>query len=58
MRNPMKHFTKADPKYSSKVWQKAYFNSDRAMPDAQRMQMADKAYQVHVQAQADAANQK
>jgi hypothetical protein len=58
MRNPMKHANQAqDPKYANRVWQSAYFNADRAMPEAQRMQEADRAYQAHVQAQAVAAKQ-
>jgi hypothetical protein len=56
MKNPMKSYAKQDPKYASKVWQKAYFNSDRSMSDAQRMAVADKAYQADVRAQA--ANRK
>jgi hypothetical protein len=46
MKNPMKHYRRDDPKYASKVWQNAYFNSDRAMPNAQRMEAADKAYEA------------
>ncbi len=48
MKNPMKSFDPAkawnDRRFTSKVWQRAFFNSPKDMSQADRMAAADAAW--------------
>ena len=40
------HYVRPDPKYSNRVWQRVYFNSDKSLSDAERTRLADEAYEA------------
>lgn len=45
MKLAVKSYVKSDPKYASRVYQNAYFNSDKKLSQAEREQLATEAYE-------------